>query len=77
MLTERDIAILLAVVQYYVLNRQQIQKLCFPEDPNGRITRRRLQLLVDSQYLNRQSTLFCHPVAGAAAPVYFPSRKGC
>jgi len=77
MLTERDIAILSAVVRYYILNRQQVQRLCFPHDSNGRLTRRRLQLLVDAQLLNRQSTLFCHPMAGAAAPVYFPSRKGC
>jgi Replication-relaxation len=77
MLTDRDFAILCAVVRYYVLNRQQIQRICFPQDPNGRVTRRRLQALVSASLLNRQNTLFCHPLAGPAAPVYFPSRKGC
>ena len=46
MITERDILILVALVRYYVLNRQQIQRLVFPTDSNGRITRRRLQSLV-------------------------------
>lgn len=77
MLTDRDFDILRAVVRYYVLNRQQIQRICFPQDANGRVTRRRLQSLVSAHLLNRQNTLFCHPLAGPAAPVYYPSRKGC
>ena len=77
MLTDRDFLILWMLVRYYVLNRQQIQRLCFPQDPNGRVTRRRGQLLKSLGLLNRQHTLFCHPMAGPAAPVYYPSRKGC
>lgn len=77
MITERDIAILIAVVRYYVLNRQQIQRLVFPNDKNGRITRRRLQVLVDAKLINRQAMLVCHPAAAAPAPVYYPARKGC
>jgi Replication-relaxation len=77
MLTDRDFDILRTVVRYYVLNRQQIQRLCCPQDTNGRVTRRRLQVLVAAGLLNRQHTLFCHPLAGPAAPVYYPSRKGC
>jgi len=77
MITERDIAVLLAVVRYYVLNRQQIQRLVFPNDPHGRVTRRRLQALVDAHLINRQAMLVCHPAAGAPAPVYYPSRRGC
>ena len=76
MITDRDILILVALVRYYVLNRQQIQRLVFPNDPNGRITRRRLQVLVDEHLINRQNILFCHPSA-TPAPVYFPARKGC
>jgi hypothetical protein len=75
-ITDRDILILVALVRYYVLNRQQIQRLVFPNDPNGRITRRRLQVLVDEHLINRQNILFCHPSA-TPAPVYFPARKGC
>jgi hypothetical protein len=77
MITERDIAVLFAVVRYYVLNRQQIQRLVFPSDPNGRVTRRRLQTLVDAKLINRQAMLVCHPMNGAPAPVYYPSRRGC
>lgn len=77
MITERDIAVLFALVRYYVLDRRQIQRLVFPSDPNGRITRRRLQALVDGHLINRQALLVCHPSAGAPAPVYYPSRQGC
>jgi len=76
MITDRDILILVALVRYYVLNRQQIQRLVFPNDRNGRITRRRLQILVDEHLINRQNHLFCYPSA-TPAPVYFPARKGC
>jgi len=76
MITDRDILILAALVRYYVLNRHQIQRLVFPGDPNGRITRRRLQVLVDEHLINRQNVLYCHPSA-TPAPVYFPARKGC
>ena len=76
-MTPRDLDILRVLVRYYVLNRQQIQRLVFPNDPNGRVTRRRLQSLVEQQLINRQGTLFCHPTSGTAAPVYYPARKGC
>ena len=76
MITERDILILAALVQYYVLNRQQIQHLIFPNDPDGRITRRRLQMLYEEHYINKQPLRFAHPTV-PPAPVYFPSRRGC
>jgi hypothetical protein len=76
MVTGRDEAILLALVRYYVLNRAQIQRLIFPTDSSGRITRRRLQLLVDGHYINRQSVLFARNNE-QAAPVYYPARRGC
>ena len=76
MITERDLHVVAALDRYYVLNRQQIQRLIFPHDPDGRVTRRRLQVLVDEKLINRQNTLFCHPSV-TAAPAYYPSRKGC
>ncbi|MBW3541537.1 MAG: replication-relaxation family protein [Planctomycetes bacterium] len=76
MITERDIQVLLAVVRYFVLNRAQIQRLCFPEDQNGRVTRRRIQSLIAAGMLSRQTMRFCHPGA-VPAPVYYPSRRGC
>ncbi len=76
MVTDRDFAILRAVARYYVLNRQQLQRLVFPDDTHGRITRRRLQSLIDADLLSRQPMLVCHPSNGAPAPVYYPSLRG-
>ncbi len=76
-ITERDIAILLMLVRYYVLNRMQIQRLCFPGDTTGRVTRRRIQVLVDAKLIGKTMMQVVNPLAGTAAPVYFPSRKGC
>lgn len=76
MVTDRDLFILRAIARYYVLNRQQIQRLIFPEDTHGRITRRRLQSLIDADLLSRQPMLVCHPANGLPAPVYYPSRRG-
>ena len=58
------------------IHRQQIQRLVFPEDTHGRITRRRLQSLIDADLLSRQPMLVCHPANGLPAPVYYPSRRG-
>lgn len=76
MVTDRDLAILRVVARYHVLNRQQVQRLVFPEDGHGRITHRRLQSLIDADLLSRQSMLVCHPANGSPAPVYYPSRRG-
>jgi hypothetical protein len=77
MITERDVAILLALTRYYVLNRTQIQALVFPSDKQGRVTRRRLQALVDGRYINRQNAMVYHAESGPPASVYFPSALGC
>lgn len=77
MITERDIAVLLMLARYYVLNRVQIQKLCFPQDSDGRIARRRIQTLVEAKLIGRTMMEVVNPLSGAPAPVYFPSRKGC
>jgi hypothetical protein len=76
MVTERDIAIILALTKYYVLSRPQVQRLCFESDVSGRVTRRRLQLLVDARFVNRQQMLFCAPHGGMPTTVYFPAPLG-
>ena len=76
MITNRDIGVLGALDRYFVLNRPQIQKLCFPEDLTGRVTRRRLNALVRERFISR------HPVEayvsrnGSTGPAYFPSQRG-
>jgi hypothetical protein len=77
MLTDRDFIIVRLLARYYVLNRPQVQRTCFPDDRSGRITRRRLQALVDAKLINRHRVLVHHPVFGSPGPVYFPSPKGC
>lgn len=77
MITERDVGVLLALAVYYVLNRPLIQRLCFPDDPSSRITRRRLQTRVSHELINRHSLMFHHPHAGSPGPVYYPARRGC
>lgn len=77
MLTERDIQVILALVRYYVLNRGHIQRLCFPEDETGRITRRRLQGLVQGAFISRLRAQVHHPFTASPGPVYFPARRGC
>lgn len=76
MVTERDIAILLALVRYFVLNRKQVQTLVFPSDTNGRITRRRLQFLVDAKLINRMNVQTYHVGETMPPVVYFPSKLG-
>ena len=76
MITSREIEILRAVARYYVLNCRQIQRLYFPDDSSGRVTRRRLQLLFSEKLISRAPIQFAHPTSGSLGPVYFPTRKG-
>lgn len=76
MITDRDIQVLLAVAQYYVLNRPQIQRLCFASDQTGRVTRRRLQTLVDQRLLNRHRAQVHYPGSAPAGSIYYPAKKG-
>ena len=76
MITDRDICILSKVVSYYVLSRPQIQHLCFPSDKTGRVTRRRLQVLVSLGLLSRHRAQVVYPNSAPAGSVYYPSEKG-
>lgn len=78
-ITDRDKSVVRAVAHYYTLTRPQIGALCFPEDGDGRITRTRLQKLLEAGLLNRTRMEVINPSVGAGigAPVYYPSRKGC
>lgn len=77
MLTQRDISVVRAVCRYFVLSRQQIQQLCFPDDREGRTTRRRLQTLVSERYIQRHQIPIPLSSVGPHCPVYFPGRRGC
>ena len=77
MLTDRDTRVVASVAHYYTLTRAQINRLHFPEDDDGRLTRRRLQVLLDAKLIHRTTMQVVNPAQGAPAPVYYPSREGC
>lgn len=77
MITVRDIDIIRAVALYYVLSREQIQRLFFDEGKSGaRVSRRRLQYLLSLNLINRHTLFAMNPILGTPAPVYYPARKG-
>lgn len=77
MITPRDTAVLASVAHYYTLTRPQITRLHFQDDADGRITRKRLQVLLGAHLLNRTRMEVVNPAMGAPAPVYYPSERGC
>jgi len=81
MITDRDIQILTLLVRYYLLSRDQIQRLCFSSIASSRSaarkTRERLQNLVTLGLIHRHKFEFYNSAAGRPAPLYYPSRKGC
>lgn len=76
MITERDLQVLRAIARYFVLNRQQIQQLCFSDDNDGRVTRRRLLKLVHAGVIQRQPLQMHDLDNGSPCSVYYPSRRG-
>src|SRR5437762_3337955 len=77
MLQLRDIEIIASVARYYTLTRGQINRLHFPSDHDGRITRKRLRLIHEEGLVNRTNMQVVNPSMGAPAYVYYPSAKGC
>jgi hypothetical protein len=77
MLPARDIAVLHSVAHYDTLTRAQVTALHFPGD-DGRITRKRLKVLLDVGLVNVTTMRVVNPAVngGNAAPVYYPSAAG-
>ena len=75
-LTFLDMTILKTICQYYVLTREQIQKICSPEHSSGRGTRKRLSRLCVGGYINKHRVPVVLPDNRGAAPVYQPTKKG-
>ena len=63
----RDIEVLASVARYYTLTRGQINRLHFPSDHDGRITRKRLRLLHEEGLVNRTNMQVVNPAMGAPA----------
>ena len=77
MLQLRDIEVMASVARYYTLTRGQINRLHFPTDHDGRITRKRLRIINEDGLINRTQMQVVNPLMGAPAYVYYPSAKGC
>lgn len=76
MITQRDIQVLLTLARYFVLDRPQLQRLCFPSDTTGRVTRRRLQQLFRHELINRQRVTVDHPFRPPPGSIYFLATRG-
>lgn len=75
-ITPRDLSVLVALATYYTLTRVQVGKICFPQDDDGRITRGRLQKLLEAGLIQRARMEVVNPAMGAPAPVYYLAKKG-
>lgn len=76
MLTDRDVPVLLALAQYFLLTRRLIQQLCYPADADGRITRRRMETLTADGFVRRLRHQVADPKDDPPAPAYCLDSKG-
>ena len=76
MVTGRDMEVLLCLARYRLLNRCQLQRLCYPTDKDGRITRRRLASLAEEGLVRGHSMLVASQYDGPPAPVYLLAEGG-
>ncbi|QDT91456.1 hypothetical protein Pan161_31140 [Gimesia algae] len=74
--TENDIQILALLAHYYVLTREQIQRLCAPHLVSGRSLRRRITKLRQADYLFKHRVPVALPGTNGAAPVYYLTKNG-
>ncbi len=74
--TSHDIQLLATLARYYVLTREQLQRICFPEHASGRTTRKRLCKLQRGGFLQKHRMPVAFPGTASAAPVYYLTRKG-
>ena len=76
-ITERILKILAFNATYYTTTRMMIQEACLPSTgKDGCVARKLLNELFHHGLINKTHMLVTNPDNGAAAPVYFPSRKG-
>src|SRR5262245_39391869 len=78
MLTDREFQILLTVLTYYALTRNQLSRFLahlFPGD-DGRRVRRSIQRLINVKLIARTNMQVCNPAFGQPAPVYYPTSAG-
>ena len=77
-LTPRDLRVIHFVATYETVLRAQITRHLFPDDGDGRVTRKRLTAILDMGLLAHTHMRTVNPAVnyGIAAPVYFSSAAG-
>lgn len=75
-ITQVDMQVLAALARYYVLTREQIQRICFPEHQSGRSTRKHLTRLRTAGFIAKHRVPVALPGTNGAAPVYYPTNEG-
>ena len=75
-LTSTDLSLLAMLARYYVLTREQLQRLCNPGHSSGRTTRKHLAKLLAEGFIARPNMPVALPNWTGAAPVYFPTKSG-
>lgn len=76
-ITDRDVAILLALRRYYYLRARQIGSLVAPKDKDGAIVRGRMRALEKEQLVRRcEKAILDHLDPQTAAPAWILTLKG-
>jgi len=75
-ITPFDVVLLLALARFYVLTREQLQRVCFPDHTGGRSTRKRLSKLQQGAFVEKHRIPVLLPGFSGAAPVYYLTRSG-
>lgn len=75
--TDRDLKILELLTLFYVLSPAQVRRLVFPNDKEGRITRRRINFLLANDLINKTRQRVFNPMRTDGTPVLYPSKAGC
>ena len=73
--TEHDVQLLAALARYYVLTREQLQRICFPGHASGRTTRKRLSKLQKAGFVRKHRIPVAFPGTCNAAPVYYLTKQ--
>ncbi len=74
--TEHDVQLLKVLARFYVLTREQLQRICFPDHSGGRSTRKRLLKLQNAGFVQKHRVPVAFPGTCNAAPIYYLTRAG-
>jgi hypothetical protein len=76
-ITDRDMQVLLCLAQHHLLNRFQMQRLCFPTDKDGRVARRRLAALTEEGLIRKHYIQIVSQYDKPAGAIYLLTPCGC